>query len=642
MEYEICLTYATVLLPFIFGFLLKIENKILRNIFAFIFCLLIILDSWILFFLDNIFVFVNHICYYVSAIDISLLLIAIWISIKRKNIFIFAFSFLQVSFLYYFLVIKGHTCGDPLFLSADYYSKFMILTVSSCVSIFVFLWLLYSKNDNKLKSRYASYFLFFLSLTNLFFLTNNIYFLPICVNIISLLIYRLIIRLKSEESEKVAETALLYLLVVSFLFSISVFFLYAYNGGESGMSISSLLKRGSLKSAQKVSIAIILIYFGAFILSGIYPFTNWVKKVNNFDIFISAIFNLCILTSGIYLIMRFSSSFIMLSYSGHTTGKIVGYSISFFGAFSFFASSIKLFIKSNIEKLKYSVIPILASLTTVCCGCSASETSVSALFLYFFCFGILFLLYLSRIRETDPVLSWVFKFLLLIAFIPPFGVFFSVWLFFESILSISFSYISSKFISFTLNISYILVFLFLTLGFIFLFISIFRTISILKFSKFKLRHSAFSSIASAVISLFALYIFSSLNVSVIYQFVKIAVRGVIPVDSKLPYIYSSLTETGILNPMMTEEINSFLGSYPSLQIFFIAFAMFYFLVIIFKRKELPIFNQKNARIIKKMWNLINLKIFKFISKYEINSFLAILGFVILSFIMGISAGITFR
>ena len=88
MEYEICLTYATVLLPFIFGFLLKIENKILRNIFAFIFCLLIILDSWILFFLDNIFVFVNHICYYVSAIDISLLLIAIWISIKRKNIFI--------------------------------------------------------------------------------------------------------------------------------------------------------------------------------------------------------------------------------------------------------------------------------------------------------------------------------------------------------------------------------------------------------------------------------------------------------------------------------------------------------------------------------------------------------------------------
>ena len=128
----------------------------------------------------------------------------------------------------------------------------------------------------------------------------------------------------------------------------------------------------------------------------------------------------------------------------------------------------------------------------------------------------------------------------------------------------------------------------------------------------------------------------------IYQFVKIAVRGVIPVDSKLPYIYSSLTETGILNPMMTEEINSFLGSYPSLQIFFIAFAMFYFLVIIFKRKELPIFNQKNARIIKKMWNLINLKIFKFISKYEINSFLAILGFVILSFIMGISAGITFR
>ena len=478
MEYEICLTYATVLLPFIFGFLLKIENKILRNIFAFIFCLLIILDSWILFFLDNIFVFVNHICYYVSAIDISLLLIAIWISIKRKNIFIFAFSFLQVSFLYYFLVIKGHTCGDPLFLSADYYSKFMILTVSSCVSIFVFLWLLYSKNDNKLKSRYASYFLFFLSLTNLFFLTNNIYFLPICVNIIALLIYRLIIRLKSEESEKVAETALLYLLVVSFLFSISVFFLYAYNGGESGMSISSLLKRGSLKSAQKVSIAIILIYFGAFILSGIYPFTNWVKKVNNFDIFISAIFNLCILTSGIYLIMRFSSSFIMLSYSGHTTGKIVGYSISFFGAFSFFASSIKLFIKSNIEKLKYSVIPILASLTTVCCGCSASETSVSALFLYFFCFGILFLLYLSRIRETDPVLSWVFKFLLLIAFIPPFGVFFSVWLFFESILSISFSYISSKFISFTLNISYILVFLFLTLGFIFLFISIFRTISI--------------------------------------------------------------------------------------------------------------------------------------------------------------------
>ena len=50
----------------------------------------------------------------------------------------------------------------------------ILYSVSSCVSIFVLLWLLYSKNDNKLKSRYASYFLFFLSLTNLFFLTNNI------------------------------------------------------------------------------------------------------------------------------------------------------------------------------------------------------------------------------------------------------------------------------------------------------------------------------------------------------------------------------------------------------------------------------------------------------------------------------------
>ena len=129
---------------------------------------------------------------------------------------------------------------------------------------------------------------------------------------------------------------------------------------------------------------------------------------------------------------------------------------------------------------------------------------------------------------------------------------------------------------------------------------------------------------------------------IIHQFVKIAVRGIIPVDSKLPYLYSSLNETGILNPMKADGINIFLGSYPSFQVFFIAFAMFYFLFMIFKRKELPIFNQKNARIIKKMWNLINLKIFKFISKYEINSFLAILGFVILSFIMGISAGITFR
>lgn len=646
MEYEIFLTYATVFLPLIFGILiLKLENKILRNILAFIFCLLIILDSWILFFSGNIFVFVNHICYYISSVDILLLLIAIWISIKRKNIFIFALSFLQISFLYYFLVVKGHSCGDPLFLSADYFSKFMILAVSSCSSIFVFLWLLYSKNDNKLKSRYAGYFLFFLSLTNLFFLTNNIYFLPICVNIIALILYRFIIKLKLDKSEeivKAAEKALVYLLTVSFLLSIAVFFLYAYNGGENGMSISSLLKRGSLKSAQKVSIAIILIYLGGFILSGIHPFTNWVKKIANLDYFLSAVLNLCVLISGIYLIMRFSSSFIMLSYSGDTTGKILGYSISFFGAFSFFSSSLKIFIKNDFESIKYSVIPLLASLITVCSGGSTSEISVSALFLFFFVYGILSLLYLSKIRKTDPVLSWAFKFSLIISFIPPFGVFFSIWLLFEALLSISFSYITSKFISFTLNISSILIFLFLALGIIFLFISILRFISTLKFSKFKVRHSSFTSISSVVISLFILYIFSSLNLPIIYQFLKMANRGIIPVDSKLPYLYSSLTETGILNQMLTAENSIFLGAFPAFQVFFIALGIFYFLFMILKRKELPIFNEKNARIIKKMWNLINLEIFKYFSKFEINNFLCIFAFVILSFIIGISFGIIFR
>ncbi len=643
MEYEIFLTYATVLLPVIFGFLiLKTENKILRNILSFIFCLLIILDSWILFFLENIFVFVNHICYYVSAIDIILLLISIGISVKKKKIFIFALSFLQISFLYYFLILKKHTCGDPLFLCADHFSKFMILAVSSCVSIFVFLWLLYSKNDTKLKSRYAGYFLFFLSLTNLFFLTNNIYFLPICVNIIALLLYRLIVRLKSEGAGDVAESAMSSLLFVSFLFSISVFFLYAYNGGESGMSISSLIKRGSLKSAQKVSIAIILIYFGSFILSGLHPFTHWIKKVVNLDHFLSAIFNLCLLTTGIYLVMRFSPSFIMLSYSGHTTGKIVGYAISFFGAFSFFASSAELFLKDKIEEAKYLPIPLIASIITICCGGANSESSVSALFLFFFAYGILFLLYLSKIRATDPILSWSFKLLLLISFIPPFGIFFAVWLFFESLLCISFYYISSTFISFTLNLTSIFVFLFLAFGFILLIISMCRFLSILKFSQFKLRHSAFSGVASAVVSLSALYLFSCLNLSIIYQFVKIAVRGVIPVDSKLPYIYSSLTETGILNQMLVDGSNIFLGAFPSLQIFFIAFTIFYFLYFIFKRKELPTFNMENARITLRLWNLIKLRILKFLSKSEVIYFFNIFGFILLSFIFGISAGITFR
>lgn len=643
MEYEIFLTYATVLLPLIFGFLiLKTENKILRNIFSFIFCLLIILDSWILFFLENIFVFVNHICYYISVLDVLLLLIAIWISIKKKNLFIFALSFLQIFLLYYFLVVKKHNCGDPFFFCADHFSKFMILAVSSCVSIFVFLWLLYSKNDTKLKSRYAGYFLFFLSLTNLFFLTNNIYFLPICVNIIALLLYRFIVRLKSEVAEDVAESAISSLLSVSLLFSFAVFFLYIYNGGESGMSISSLLKRGSLKSAQKVSIAIILIYLGSFIFSGLSPFTNWVKKVVKCDHFLSAILNLCLLTTGIYLFMRFSPSFILLSYSGHATGKIIGYSISFFGAFSFFASSVELFFKNEIEEAKYLPLPLVTSIIVICCGGANSESSVSALFLFFFVYGILFLLYLSKIRETDPILSWAFKLLLLISFIPPFGIFFAIWLFFESLLCISFSYISSTFIAFCLNLSSLFIFLVLILGFVFLIISIFRFLSVLKFSQFKLRHSAFSGIASAVVSLSALYLFSCLNLSIIYQFVKIAVRGVIPVDSKLPYIYSSLTETGILNQMLIDGSNRFLGSFPSLQIFFIALGIFYFLFLIFKRKELPTFKKENARIILKLWNLMKLKIFKFWSKSEIFYFLNIFEFILLSFIIGISFGITFR
>ena len=119
-------------------------------------------------------------------------------------------------------------------------------------------------------------------------------------------------------------------------------------------------------------------------------------------------------------------------------------------------------------------------------------------------------------------------------------------------------------------------------------------------------------------------------------------RGIIPVDSKLPYLYSSLTETGILNQMLTAENSIFLGAFPAFQVFFIALGIFYFLFMILKRKELPIFNEKNARIIKKMWNLINLEIFKYFSKFGINNFLCIFAFVILSFIIGISFGIIFR
>lgn len=646
MDFEISLIAASVLLPAAASASPLIRNSSLRVFAAVFFCGCMMLDSWLLFLTGNVFVSVRNLYLFVSAANFAFLAFSLFLAVRRRSYVVFLISLFEILMMCLFLFYKRYVPGNSTVILADTLGKMFIFAFSSGGGLFALLWIRYgNRGAGGGKGRLFSLLFLCISSLNFLAVSGNLFFVPSVINALALILYFVAEIEGSAESSAASLSVLTHLLCASLIFFAAAFFLYSYNGGEEGLSIVLLLKMGSLKSAGKVSIAVILMYVSAFICSGMPPFHGWLRKYCSVGFFSCSVFNVCAAGAGIFLIFRLAPSFPLLAYSGRVSGMIIGYSTAFFGAFVFFVCSCCACAQKTVPMAASFSLAGMAGLVVMCVGTGIPSAICGGLFLFVFHSLFGFVVAIAGFRSEDPVSRAVLKLSLCALYMPPFGVFFALWVILESLFNASFQYSGSALLLFSSSILPLSSAFVAVLGVSASFVSWTVRSACIGLQSFALKSFRLSGYSTALLLSVAFALCVNFSVPGLYFLVKRAAVDAMSPDASEPGIIVSMVETGFARHSFKGGADCFAGIYPSFQMLCVlgAAAVLFVLLCLRGRKGVVFFGPPSGRSVSEAWERVFPgRYARFLSEPYLDSFFTPASFVVLSYIIGVSSGVTFR
>ncbi|MCQ2735791.1 MAG: hypothetical protein MJ234_01050 [bacterium] len=437
MDYEMTMLALAVALPAAAPITSYIKHSSIRVFAAVFFCGCIMLNSWLLFFTGNIFASVRNLYIFVTVFNFAILGYCTYIAFKRKSFFVFMAAVLEAALMCWFLIHKKYAPGNSTVVIADTLSKLFVFAVSSAGSIFALLWSKYADERSHGHNMKLFRIIFFcIAAVNFAAVSGNLFFFPLAINIIGLAVYCSMAEEKGLEMHEGSVLALKYFLSASLIFFAAVCFLYSYNGGGDGLSIVLLLKMGGLKSAGKISIAVIMLYISAFICAALPPFHRWASPASS-AFFQASLVCICSIPLGLFLIFRLAPVFPLLAYSSKASGMIIGYSAALFGSFAFFSCSALSCIKKDIMQACPYFLSGIGGIICACAGTGIPAAVSGGFFLFCFAYAFCCIMLLCQFVPDDPCCSFIRKITAVSLYMPPFGVFFALWMILEAFFNAS-------------------------------------------------------------------------------------------------------------------------------------------------------------------------------------------------------------